>query len=302
LENQTISRENYEIIVCDSHSPDGTADCIAELKKMYSNLEIYHTINTLSAKRNLGIEKAKADIVVFLDDDVLPVNTFVEKHLNAHQLYSNTVVCGGIRYPSELTLSSNYYRYRDSQHFSRDKDGKELKFNNITVMNLSFKKHEVLTKVGLVSTDFVKYGGEDIEYGYRIMKASMRLIVCYDALVYHYEYNGTLDNYFKKIQFASRYGGPLFYELTKYQLHLSPMSLLDPLNSKSMQQKIKSIIVNLLVNKQLYALVVRYLRLTDKIGIFYNKFMFHYLKAYAYKSGVLLRYSESKSDADTKWF
>src|SRR5450432_3735905 len=69
VENQSIARDEYEVIVCDSASGDGTSEMMTRLMMNYPNLRYADLdINTLAAKRNAGINLARAELVIFLDD------------------------------------------------------------------------------------------------------------------------------------------------------------------------------------------------------------------------------------------
>lgn len=59
--------ENYEIIIVDNASTDGSADAI---KSTYTDvIVIENQINTGGSARNLGFEKAKGEYLIMLDDD-----------------------------------------------------------------------------------------------------------------------------------------------------------------------------------------------------------------------------------------
>ena len=69
---------NFEIIICDSKSNDGTEALIKNLKKTKNNNIKYINIteNSLSAKRNVGINAAKGKYIILMDDDCIPANNF----------------------------------------------------------------------------------------------------------------------------------------------------------------------------------------------------------------------------------
>lgn len=77
--NQNIDKEEYEIIVIDDGSIDGSARIIDDFDAMYSNLYAYHKENGgVSSARNLGLEKATGDYIWFVDGDDLVAKNCLE--------------------------------------------------------------------------------------------------------------------------------------------------------------------------------------------------------------------------------
>ena len=189
IEDQSVSWDEYEVIVCDSASGDGTRQMMSGLVAQYPNLRYVDLeLNTLSAKRNAGVRESRAPLVAFLDDDAIPAFDFVAAHLRAHQGRSDQFICGGVRFPQAWIARSNYFRFRDSRHLGpsrRDVDGENIPYPMIVVMNCSFRKEEILNRVGLVSEEFNRYGGEDYEFGYRVARAGLKIRFAPEALVEH---------------------------------------------------------------------------------------------------------------------
>ncbi len=65
---------DYEIIVVDNNSTDGTAEKIGDFLKAHPELPVKYVLETkqgLSNARNRGMQEAQGDVFVFLDDDSL---------------------------------------------------------------------------------------------------------------------------------------------------------------------------------------------------------------------------------------
>lgn len=70
--NNTIYRDDIELIIVDDCSKDNTKYIVEELQKEYRNIKFYildKNSGSPSAPRNLGIEKATGKYITFLDDD-----------------------------------------------------------------------------------------------------------------------------------------------------------------------------------------------------------------------------------------
>lgn len=70
VENLIIKRDDYEIILIDDGSTDGTSLICDTLDKSYSQVMVIHTINKgVSVARNIGINKANGKYIYFVDGD-----------------------------------------------------------------------------------------------------------------------------------------------------------------------------------------------------------------------------------------
>lgn len=94
---------DYRIIVCDqSDVPSGHLKRISE---SHANL-FYHVAETrgIPAGRNEGLALSKSDIVIFVDDDILPTPGFIQGHVLA---YENETVGGTAGKVIEMTPEMN---------------------------------------------------------------------------------------------------------------------------------------------------------------------------------------------------
>jgi glycosyltransferase involved in cell wall biosynthesis len=71
LVNQTLDREQYEIIVVNNASTDNTEAIIEEFREFENLQYIYKSVLGLSHARNVGWQKAQGKYVAFLDDDAI---------------------------------------------------------------------------------------------------------------------------------------------------------------------------------------------------------------------------------------
>jgi len=87
LDNQSIDKKIFEVIVVDD---GGRSDISENLGLMGSQLFIkylYQKHKGPAAARNLGIEKAKGDIILFLDDDSLPTDDWLKATIEAWEKF-----------------------------------------------------------------------------------------------------------------------------------------------------------------------------------------------------------------------
>ena len=192
------ANENYEVIVVDGMSNDGTFEQLNELKKKYKFSLVKNNKINAAAGRNLGIQKAKGEIIVFIDGDAIPSNDWLKQIKNAFKKKDNSIagVGGPDLIPGDSTdkeraigivMTSSLARggrfNPSTQHSLLDE---ERFVEHIPTCNLALKK-DVIGKVGLFDEEFVK--GQDLELNYRIIKAGYRLFYTPKIRVVHYRKN-----------------------------------------------------------------------------------------------------------------
>lgn len=79
LTRQTLPAERFEVLVVDNGSSDNTRQTVEEARTRLKDLQ-YHFAATagLHAARHAGMEKARGGILVFIDDDVEALPTFLQ--------------------------------------------------------------------------------------------------------------------------------------------------------------------------------------------------------------------------------
>lgn len=308
---QTLDSAFFEIIICDSHSSDGTAQMVDSCIRGNPTIKIrhLHTKNILAAKRNLGINAACGEIVVFLDDDCIPEPTWLETYYDIFKADSDKshVYCGEVRFPREWIVRSNYYRYRDSRHFiAREEELlRTLTYKTIVVMNMAFRKDEFVAKIGCVNEKFVGYGCEDQELGWRLQAKGFKLYPC-KALIIHYEGSSTISGYCKKIFYTARDGARTLLSVEPNAFKgMSKLRFIDrDYPSFSPFRRCLYAILRRAIFYRVFARgIEQMLIFTDRCSRFYCPAAFRYVLACSYIDGVRARPKDRslRSDA-TNWY
>lgn len=194
----------FEIIVCDSHSPDGTSNKIRQIQALNSNLRIIQCDNNVAAKRNNGAKLAQGEWLLFLDDDVqIDGSLFLEKVINCTLNNSEAILSGLIKYPTSWVEKSNYYRYKNSRHFQIENNGLVLVEDWAYVSMCSLMRKDLFTRVGGYKETFISYGGEDHEFEFRTKNLGIKHFYMKNVLVFHHEGFTGIDNFYQKIKKSS---------------------------------------------------------------------------------------------------
>lgn len=94
---QTVAPSEYEVVLVNDGSTDNTLEVIerAQRRATCRFIVINQPNSGLAKGRNAGIAQATGDRIIFIDDDVLPIPTFVEEHLRSHAEKPKAIVRGG---------------------------------------------------------------------------------------------------------------------------------------------------------------------------------------------------------------
>lgn len=205
IEQQTVGHDQYEVIVVDNNSSDGTQSLLAAKAAAYPNLRYFsQTKRGSAATRNVGIRAASGEIVLFIDDDILAEPNLIEEHLRYHAASPNSAVIGAVDAAWE-DATDPFLRYlRDKGVFSPYSltGARQLDFSYYHTGNVSTPRRMLCDASGFgFNEEFSIYGMEDIELGYRLEKNGCRMTHGPDARARH-EYFPTYEQFIERCQQA----------------------------------------------------------------------------------------------------
>lgn len=192
--------KNLCVVVVDDGSSDGTREMIEQKFPSIVRLQGNGFLWWLGGI-NMGLEYvlsrpgAEQDVVVFLNNDLVVQNDFIEQLMGAHSTRPSDVIAavesreddrglivhGGNRINWWLAKGERLNVGRRLSEFSR---GHFEKVSYVTGRGVLYPV-ELVKKLGLMDVRYVHMS--DFEYGVRACKAGRSLYVCYDAVVYHVE-------------------------------------------------------------------------------------------------------------------
>ena len=134
-----------------------------------------------AAARNLGIQQAAGDFLIFLDDDCVPSSIWLERMLDPYDR-GIKVIGGGVRFPTD-----DYWTVCDSIAYFADVLAENTAGWRDYLPSLNFSAHRtVFEAIGLFDEHLRL--GEDTELTLRLRQAGYQLWFAPDASVLHAPY------------------------------------------------------------------------------------------------------------------
>ena len=186
LASQTLPSDQYELLLCDSGSADGTLELVANLNIPNLRHILPSENRGRSGARNAGIRAAIGELVLFTDADIIPSPNLLEEHLRLHRAHPHSAVVG-----LEIQVDSvaEYEQVRDNPYdkgrHMHGRTDKEMSWLFFLTGNASAPR-QALLDVGAFDENFTVYGHEDLELGYRLQKAGYPIRYNAAAVNYHW--------------------------------------------------------------------------------------------------------------------
>lgn len=227
-------RINFEIIVVDNDSQDGTSDMIENDYKeiiLLKNLEN----RGVAPARNQGIRIAKGRYILILDADmefkensIGQIYDYMEKNPEVGLLgcklvdSTNNLQYSCKRYPNLTALvfrRLEHYNFIQNsnilnKHIMKDWDHNSIREVDYVIGACQFFRREIIEGVGLLD-EKIFYGPEDMDFCVRVWRFGAKVIYYPFTSIFHHEQRITKKRLFSKISLKHLQG--IFYIYWKYK-------------------------------------------------------------------------------------
>jgi GT2 family glycosyltransferase len=185
---QTAPAGSFEVVlVMDAaeQQPDAVERAIGD--RPFPLRRISGAVPGLSANRNAGWRAAEAPLVLYTDNDTIPVRRLVAEHLKWHERYpeEEVGVLGHVRWARELDVTP-FMKWLDTgiQFNYANLKGTHIPWGGFAGANSSLKRSFV-ERVGDFDQEHFPYGYEDTDWAYRARKFGFRMVYARRAVVDH---------------------------------------------------------------------------------------------------------------------
>ncbi len=178
LETQTLARHLYEIIVVDDGSTDGSIR-IAQTFPDVRLLTQDHKGPAIA--RNLGVDAALGEIVLFTDSDCVAAPDFIAQMLKP---FSDPLVVGvkGAYRTRQTTLWARFAQIEFEERYAKLAKSSSIDFVDSHAAAFRIQNFK---EVGGFDPHFPVANNEDVDLSYKIARLGYRMVFNPDAIVYH---------------------------------------------------------------------------------------------------------------------
>ncbi len=177
LERQTTPRDEYEIILVDDGSTDGTSDLARR-----EGVRVIRQENAgPAAARNRGVEAAQGELILFTDADCEAPPDWVECF---RQVFSDPSVAGakGTIRTRQRSLVARFAQLEYEDKYDRLAHRAHIDF--IDTGSAAYRRG-IFVGNGGFDTNFSTASGEDVDLSYRLAQRGYCLVFAPQAWVYH---------------------------------------------------------------------------------------------------------------------
>lgn len=184
LERQTFQRNQFEVIVVDDGSDDGTRELLART----NGVRVIEQANKGPGEaRNAGFDAAKGELVLFLDSDVDTHENLISTHVEYHTSHPEIAATGGSVIPAgsygllSWALTDHFCSWFNAHPGVKHSSQPEY----LPSLNFCVKKNMLLAEKQIRWLDGLKVTGEDVLFCRSLRTAGLKLAFVPQAVVRH---------------------------------------------------------------------------------------------------------------------
>jgi cellulose synthase/poly-beta-1,6-N-acetylglucosamine synthase-like glycosyltransferase len=189
LNQQSMARDRYEVIVVD----DGSTDNTAQVAEGVCDRCIRTPNRGSAAARNRGVRESTGSVLLFTDADCVPRHDWIEKMTVP---FDDPEISGvkGVYRTRQAGLVARFVQAEYEVKYSRMI--KQVWIDFVDTYSAGFRRY-VFTGLGGFDERYPGASVEDQEFSFRVAEAGYRMVFVPDAVVWH-RHADSLGRYFRK--------------------------------------------------------------------------------------------------------
>jgi len=201
---------NYELIIVDNCSTDGTREYLSRLAQEKSHVKVLLNDENLgfAAGNNVGMKQADGAYIVLLNNDTLITRgwlTTLAKHMENNKMLG---MCGPVTNSigNEAKIKVDYHSMRELERFAYDYTTRHLgeEYQNVHVLAFfcTIIRKNVVEECGYLDESYGIGMFEDDDYAETVKSRGYSLTIAEDAFIHHFHgvsFNKLEDEQFQKV-------------------------------------------------------------------------------------------------------
>jgi glycosyltransferase involved in cell wall biosynthesis len=205
LREQNLPGEQFEVVIVDDGSTDGTADWLRQQSDVTA--VVLDENFGRSAARNAGLKKATGEQIVFLDADLTVPEDYLILHLK--EAARGQVSLGRVHF-AEDSGRTGFQRYMETRGAFKHRDGSDLPPRYFVTCN-AMVPLALLQSVGGFDERMRHWGGEDMDMGLRLAQKGARFSFNTGAMAYHHQQR-SFEKHLRNMEVFGEHNLPLLLD------------------------------------------------------------------------------------------
>ena len=186
--------EDFELIIVDNNSTDGTRAYLNKLKNKHSNIKVILNGENYGFPKaiNQALNIANGKFIVLTNNDIIVTQNWLDKLVSVAESDDNIGIVGpisnfvsGVQLDQNAKYNSIEQMHKYSDKVSQQNKGEKKEFPRVAFLCTLIKK-EVIDKIGGLDERFSPGNFEDDDFCLRAQLAGFKTVIAKDVFIHHY--------------------------------------------------------------------------------------------------------------------